>query len=122
MLVSGTFGRRCPACRPPVSVAGSRSRPVDPDLDDRPPVHAMDIDMLRRGLEKTSRQLAEEITENRRLKKQAAPLSIERLFYAMPKDVQQKVSLHDLKRICDNINSENAEMKGAGKAASQNNE
>lgn len=41
-----------------------------------------------------------------------AHVSIERLWSAMPPDVQRKISCHDLKRICDNLNSENSESSG----------
>jgi hypothetical protein len=44
------------------------NRPIDPDLDDMPKVHRMDIETLRINLYNAARELAEERTENRRLK------------------------------------------------------
>lgn len=36
-------------------------------------------------------------------------IGVKELWDAMPRDVQRKISLHDLKRIADNLSSENAE-------------
>ncbi len=41
------------------------------------------------------------------LSKRRAEITIQELWNAMPRDVQRKTSCHDLKRICDNLNSEN---------------
>jgi hypothetical protein len=46
------------------------NRPIDPDLDDIPKVHRMDAETLRINLHNASRELAEERTENRKLRKQ----------------------------------------------------
>lgn len=54
------------------------NRPVDPDLDDRPPVDSMDIWTVRRHLVSMSRNFAEEVTENRKLKRELAALIAER--------------------------------------------
>lgn len=40
------------------------------------------------------------------LSRERSEITIQELWNAMPRDVQQKTSCHDLKRICDNLNSQ----------------
>jgi len=46
------------------------NRPIDPDLDDMPKVHRMDLETLRINLFNAAKSFAEERTENRRLRKE----------------------------------------------------
>ncbi|MCW1885498.1 hypothetical protein OKA04_12230 [Luteolibacter flavescens] len=50
------------------------NRPIDPDLDESPNVHAMSVPALQRTLVHVSGELAEERTENRALRREIAKL------------------------------------------------
>ena len=53
------------------------NRPIDPDLDGLPNVKALSRESLERGLRYTVHQLAEERTENRKLRKALAAAGID---------------------------------------------
>lgn len=43
-------------------------------------------------------------------------IDLKKLWEAMPRDVQRKISCHDLKRIVDNYNGDPPEMQGESEA------
>jgi hypothetical protein len=51
-----------------MSNTNTMKRPIDPDLDDMPKVHRMDLETLRINLYNAARELAEERTANRGLR------------------------------------------------------
>lgn len=84
------------------------NRPIDPDLDDRPKVHHMNVELLRREVVRLSREFAEERTENRRLREQR--LLLAKLASKKPQFFNPLVAM-EAETLRDRILSENDQIR-----------